>query len=123
MLSCCQSRSDSIPQSSSLHAAPKGASEFRELTASLSDALIRSAARITRYLDTKHERFSNLLELHPKHPKQIQPQNVHEMPVLCSRSERTLPQDGATEFAHNVNQSTQTAQHVQGVYCSEDIEK
>ena len=48
--------------------------------------------------------------------------NVHEVPVLRSRSERTLPQDGAAEFAHNVNQSTQTAQHVQGVYSSEDIE-
>src|ERR1700730_10547588 len=63
------------------------------------------------------------LKLHPKQQKQIQPENVHEMPVSRGRIQRAPSQDGFPELTDDIDQPAQSSQDMQRMGGSEHIEK
>src|SRR5579864_4427451 len=65
------------------------------------------------------------LELDPHHHQDVQPQNAHEMPVIRSRIHRAAAkrEHGLTELVDHAQQTTQPAEHMQGMHGGQHIEE
>ena len=63
------------------------------------------------------------LEFHPQKKQKINPQHVHEMPVVSGRIERAAPQYSMFEFGDHANQPTHTTGNVQSLGRGQNVEE
>src|SRR6266481_9680640 len=67
--------------------------------------------------------FSNRLQLYPKQQKQVQPKQVHEMPVARRCIQRAPSQRRLTQLANHIDNPGESPQHMQCMGDCQHIEK
>src|SRR6266851_9263827 len=65
----------------------------------------------------------NRLQLHPKQQKQVQPKQVHEMPVARRRIQRAPSQRRLAQLAHHIDKPAEAPQHMECMSDRQHIEK
>src|SRR5437868_8421510 len=67
--------------------------------------------------------LSNASQFHPKQQKQVNPENIHKVPIARGRVQGAPPQRKLVKFANHTTQPAQPAQHVQHMCSRENIEE
>src|SRR5208337_715102 len=67
--------------------------------------------------------LSSRLKFHPQQAKQVQPKNVHKMPIARGRIQRVPSQGRLTQLANDIDQPAQPTQYMQRMGGRKHIEK
>src|SRR5436305_3477461 len=58
---------------------------------------------------------SRLLELHPQQNQEVDPQSIHEVPIICGRVQSALSQRGMAHLSDHAHQAPESTEDVEGM--------